>query len=98
MARCTNELRQWAVYLRGVMVQEIHILMLEDRPTDAKLSEYTLREMGLAFKSRLVDTADSYTKALDEFAPDLILADYSLPGFDGLSALKIAQERCPDVP
>ena len=40
----------------------------------------------------------SYLKGLDEFSPDIILSDYSLPSFDGLSALKLAVQRCPDVP
>ncbi|MCZ7406428.1 MAG: PAS domain S-box protein, partial [Candidatus Methanoperedens sp.] len=35
---------------------------------------------------------------LVDFAPELILADYTLPSFDGCSALRIAKEKCPDVP
>ena len=37
-------------------------------------------------------------RGLDELRPHVILADYRLPSFDGLSALAIAQEKCPDVP
>ena len=40
----------------------------------------------------------TFVGALDSLAPDLILSDYSLPGFDGLSALGLARTRLPDVP
>jgi PAS domain S-box-containing protein len=80
------------------MDKELHILILEDNPADAELEEYELRRSGLAFISRVVDTREAFLKELDEFAPDLILADYDLPTFDGLKALEIVKEKCPDVP
>ncbi|MCX9010785.1 MAG: PAS domain S-box protein, partial [Candidatus Methanoperedens sp.] len=40
----------------------------------------------------------TFQKELKDFSPDIILADYTLPVFDGCSALKIVKERCPDVP
>ena len=52
----------------------------------------------LAFTAMRVDSKPLFLKALDDFCPKIILADYSLPSFDGLSALKIARERCPEVP
>ncbi|NQS89822.1 response regulator [Patescibacteria group bacterium] len=45
-----------------------------------------------------VETKEAFTRGLEDPMPDLILSDYSLPSFDGLSALVIAQEKCPDVP
>lgn len=77
---------------------DLHILILEDVKTDAELSEDELREAGTVFTSRCVQDKASYLKALDEFSPDIILSDYSLPSFDGLSALKLAVRKCPDVP
>jgi len=47
---------------------------------------------------KIVDTEETFLKELDEFSPDIILSDYELPAFDGLAALRIAQEKCPDVP
>ena len=76
----------------------LRILILEDVKTDAELSEYELKEAGMVFVSRCVKDRASYLKALDEFAPDIILSDYSLPSFDGLSALKLAVQKCPDIP
>ena len=52
----------------------------------------------MVFTSKVVDTKETFLKELDEFFPDLILSDYDLPSFDGLAALRIAKEKCPDVP
>jgi diguanylate cyclase (GGDEF)-like protein/PAS domain S-box-containing protein len=77
---------------------ELKILILEDVPTDAELIERTLRKAGFRFTAQRADTRESFARALEEFGPDVVLSDYSLPGFDGLTALKIVQEKCPDVP
>jgi len=80
------------------MNEELRILILEDVPTDAELIQDELLQGGTVFTSQCVKDKPSYLKALDEFAPDIILSDYSLPSFDGLSALKFAVEKRPDVP
>ncbi|MEN6623473.1 MAG: PAS domain S-box protein [Smithella sp.] len=80
------------------MQEELHILILEDVPADAELIEEELRENGLEFVSQRVATKAAFIKGLTEFSPDLILADYSLPGFDGQSALKIVQSKALDIP
>ena len=73
-------------------------MILEDVPTDAELIKDELREAGMIFTSKSVQDRAAYFEALDEFCPDIILSDYSLPSFDGLSALKVAVGKCPDVP
>ena len=80
------------------MSKELRILILEDVPADAELMEDELKESGLTFVSKRVAAKASFIKACDEYRPDLILSDYSLPSFDGLSAMKLALERCPNVP
>jgi two-component system, NarL family, sensor histidine kinase UhpB len=77
---------------------ELRILLLEDLVSDAELVRHELRRGGLAFTTQRVDTEESFLHALTDFKPDLILADYSLPMFDGMTALAHAQERVPDVP
>jgi DNA-binding NarL/FixJ family response regulator len=52
----------------------------------------------LNFVSRRVAGRQDFIKELTEFSPELILADYSLPGFDGQSALKIVIAKYPDIP
>ena len=74
------------------------ILILEDVPLDVELMEREIRRSGIEFISETVDNEEDFIRAIDEFRPDVILADHSLPSFDGLSALSIARERCPWVP
>ncbi len=80
------------------MSEELRILLLEDVDTDAELVEYTLRKAKLAFSLERVETKEDFVKGLDEFRPHVILADYHLPSFDGLSALGIAEEKSPEIP
>jgi len=76
----------------------VKILLLEDRPEDADIIVRELRRSGLSIDSRRVESRAAYEDALAVFAPDLILSDYTLPGFDGSEALGIAQDRRPDTP
>ncbi|MEW6689189.1 MAG: PAS domain S-box protein [Pseudomonadota bacterium] len=80
------------------MQSGLRILLVEDAPTDAALIEQCLREAGLAFEARCVDTREAYERALKEFSPDLILADHTLPSFDAQRALRLARELAPLVP
>jgi signal transduction histidine kinase/ActR/RegA family two-component response regulator len=76
----------------------LRILQLEDNPVDAELILTTLIEGDIPCQSQLVDTRQAFVAALKEGRMDLILADYSIPGFDGMTALILARQHCPDVP
>ncbi len=76
----------------------LHILMLEDVATDAELVRRELEREGFSFEARRVTTEADFAEALDAFSPDIILVDYSLPTFDGMSALELAQAERPHVP
>ncbi len=80
------------------MKPEIYILMLEDNEADAELIERTLRQRGLSARTKRVERRSEFIRELETHPPDVILSDYSLPSFDGLAALAIAREKCPDVP
>ncbi len=79
-------------------MEPLRVLMLEDAPTDAELIAHELHRAGVDFTSLRVDTRDAFVDALEAFRPDIILSDYKLPGFDGISALQIAQREHPEVP
>jgi two-component system, sensor histidine kinase and response regulator len=76
----------------------LRILLLEDNPADAELNERTLRKAGIDFASRRVEHEAEFVAALETFRPDLVLADYHLPGFDGGRALALVRARDPDLP
>jgi len=80
------------------MDQRLKILHLEDIPSDAELVDRALKKAGIAFEKCLVDTRQEYMEALDEFQPDVILSDHSLPQFNSLEALNLLKESGLDIP
>jgi diguanylate cyclase (GGDEF)-like protein len=77
---------------------EIRILMVEDEPAEAELSIRYLRRAGIQCVCRRVETEAALREALRDFTPHIVLSDFTLPSFDGLSALKVAREAAPDLP
>jgi signal transduction histidine kinase len=75
----------------------LKILILEDVATDADLIRRRLVKEKIASEIKWVSTKPKYIEALDEFNPDIILSDHSLPGFNSLSALEIARQKRSDV-
>src|SRR6266850_5052807 len=80
------------------MTERLRILLAEDVANDAELVLAELKYGSLHADHRLVDSEKSFVDALREFKPDVILSDFSMPGFDGMAALALARERCPDTP
>jgi DNA-binding NtrC family response regulator len=74
------------------------ILILEDSAWDAELAQRLLRNATLSFSALVVETKASFIEQLMAFHPDVIISDFSLPGFTGADALRIVQEQCPDIP
>src|SRR5947199_5136294 len=79
------------------MPTPLHVLILEDSPSDVELMLYELRRAGFEPRWQHVETELDFLAGLDP-PPDIILADYALPQFDALRALRCVQERAPDVP
>lgn len=80
------------------MEKTIRILILEHESNDSGLVEEELKKSGMNYCSQIVHTRKDYEKALSSFNPDIILADYLLPCFDGLSAFRIRQHVAPETP
>jgi CheY-like chemotaxis protein len=76
----------------------LRILYLEDEPKDVELVQATLEGDGIVCDLTRANTQADFLGLLQRGGFDLILADYTLPLFDGLSALKIAQAVAPEVP
>jgi diguanylate cyclase (GGDEF)-like protein/PAS domain S-box-containing protein len=79
------------------MPTALRVLLLEDQPADAELLLHELRRAGFDPLAERVETEAEYVAGLDS-APDVILADYTLPQFNALDALHHLQERGLDIP
>ncbi len=76
----------------------LRVLLAEDSADDAELVQRTLHEGGLAFEPRLVAGEADFRTELAAFRPELILADWAIPGFSGRAAVAIAHAWDPAVP
>ena len=76
----------------------LRILLIEDSLEDTELTVRELKRGGLEFDWRRVDTELALARACSEFEPTMVLSDYAMPGFDGLSALRLVRELRPEVP
>jgi PAS domain S-box-containing protein/diguanylate cyclase (GGDEF)-like protein len=83
--------------VNAVVIPSLRILAVEDVATDIVRAERELTRAGLTFEIDRVDTEPAFRRGLEP-PPDLIMSDFSLPRFDGLSALRIAQAEAPDIP
>jgi two-component system cell cycle sensor histidine kinase/response regulator CckA len=75
----------------------LRLLILEDNPSDAEMVMYLLRRAGYDLVAERVETEEEFRRHLQP-APDIVIADFSLPGFDALSAIKIVQDIPQDIP
>ena len=76
----------------------LRVLLVEDRAEDAELAVRELRRAQVECETRRVDTATDFRRALADFTPQIVLADYTVPGFGGMAALEILQHEQPAVP
>ncbi|MEI6862988.1 MAG: PAS domain S-box protein, partial [Candidatus Omnitrophota bacterium] len=80
------------------MSKELRILIVEDSAADAELVARELVKGGLAHTSKWAKSKDEFLKALGEYAPDIILCDYKMPGFSAPEALGIVKKSYPETP
>ena len=79
-------------------MEPLKIILLEDNPLDVDLLESKLDAEEYRYKITCVRTRNEFVSSLKKNGHQIILSEYSLPNFDGLAALKLAQEICPNVP
>jgi two-component system cell cycle sensor histidine kinase/response regulator CckA len=79
-------------------LSELRVLFLDDSAADAELCERALHKGGIAFVSRLAEEEREFRALLEEFVPDLVLADFAMPGFGGMQAVDIVHRWRPGVP
>jgi two-component system, cell cycle sensor histidine kinase and response regulator CckA len=80
------------------MDEPLRILLVEDLATDAELAQREISKTLKPCTFMCVDTREDYLAALADFQPDIIISDYRMPRFDGLTALRLALEHAPFTP
>lgn len=78
--------------------QIIKILLVEDLSSDVELAIEEIKREKINFNYRVVDKEDKFRQELAEFCPDIVISDYSMPAFDGMSALKITRSLYRNMP
>lgn len=76
----------------------LKVLMVEDSPADAEMVLRALRDLGREFEHVRVASESRLRDALSDFAPDVVLSDFSMPGFSGQEALEVVRVMAPHVP
>jgi signal transduction histidine kinase/DNA-binding response OmpR family regulator len=80
------------------MERIVKILLLEDNIHDAELIQHQISKNIIKYQFKHVSEFDDFSKAIDEYIPDIILSDYNLVGFTGLDALELAKQKCRLTP
>jgi PAS domain S-box-containing protein len=76
----------------------INILLLEDNLFDAELIGLEFARSNLPHRITRIDTQSAFVEAIRHTHFDIILSDYNLPDFDGMTALQLTQEISPETP
>lgn len=78
--------------------EKLKILLVEDVYSDAELNKAYLSSLDFDIDYKITEKRKEFSELLDDFVPDIILSDFNLPTFDGLKALDLAKEKCPNTP
>ena len=80
------------------MEQPLKILLLEDSTTDAEMVQRVLTKSKMNCEFRLAIDKKSFLHSIEEFSPDVVLSDHSLPQFSSNEALDIIRQKLPQSP
>ncbi len=85
------------VQAEGSMTK-LRFLLLEDSPADVELLATTLDNSDLDCEFTVVETQEDFQQVLQSRPIDIVLADYSLPTFNGMEAIRIVSAQFPQIP
>src|SRR6185437_13658958 len=81
-----------------LLIETLRIVILEDSPTDIALVDAELKKSGLKYNLVACGDEAEFIAASAGEKPHVFLADFAVPGFDGIAALQLREELCPEVP
>lgn len=97
-ARSASSISQHLSQQDVIHIEQISVLHLEDTPEDSELILMTLKKEGWKIDYTRVDTEQQFLEALSQSNFDIILADYHIPGYNGIEALQVCAEHYPETP
>lgn len=80
------------------MEETIKVLFAEDEALDFELAKKIIQADGILIETVLVENAKDFERELNAFRPNLVIADYAMPQFNGMEALKLARAYDPIIP
>jgi PAS domain S-box-containing protein len=80
------------------MNETIRILIVEDNQNDVELVKREIKQVIKSCEFANVETQSDFLRSLSDFKPDIIISDYSMPDFDGLSVIRLARQNARLVP
>ncbi|HOV12205.1 MAG TPA: response regulator, partial [Bacteroidales bacterium] len=80
------------------MKDHYKILIVEDNPLDAELARREIRQVLKSVEFVELCTEDKFLESIENFKPDIIVSDFSMPNFDGMSVIKLTKKYAPLTP
>lgn len=80
------------------MSAQIRVLLVEDSADDVMLVQRQLKREALEIEYRVETTKEGLRRAIEQFRPQVVLSDFTIPGFSGSEALRLAATLAPSVP
>jgi signal transduction histidine kinase len=77
---------------------QLRVLLVEDDKLDAELAAEALRQGGFAASMAIVQKEAEFRQHLRSHNPDVVIADYSLPHWNGMEALEVLRGVSIDIP
>ena len=77
---------------------KLRVLLVEDNADDTELVLRTLQNAGFETTHEVAETREAFARKIRTAPYDVVLADYSLPQWQGLESIDVLREQGLDIP